>query len=62
MHMEVHQTPEQVAAITKAMGEFLSGTSSVEQLENELAEASPQSITEGSLYAPRDFKNLVQLS
>ena len=58
----VHQTPEQVAAITKAMGEFLSGTSSVEQLETELAEASPQSITEGSLYAPRDFKNLVQLS
>ena len=58
----VHQTPEQVAAITKAFGEFLSGDSSAEQLETELTEASPQSITEGSLYAPTGFKNLVQLS
>ena len=58
----VHQTPEQVAAITKAIGEFLSGDSSVEQLELALDTASPQSITQGSLYAPNGFKKLVQLS
>ena len=58
----VHQTPEQVAAITKAFGEFLSGDCSVEQLGTALETASPQSITQGSLFAPGGFKKLVQLS
>ena len=58
----VHQTPQQVAAITKAFGDFLGGDSSVQQLESALDAASPQSITQGSLYAPTGFKKLVQLS
>ena len=58
----VHQTPEQVAAITEAFGDFLSGDCSVEQLGTALETASPQSITQGSLFAPGGFKKLVQLS
>ena len=52
----VHQTPEQVAAITEAFGDFLSGDCSVEQLGTALETASPQSITQGSLFAPGGFK------
>ena len=58
----VHQTSDQVAAITAAFGEFLTGASSVEQLESTLAAASPQDITQGSLYTPAGFKKLIQLS
>jgi putative protease len=60
----VHQTPEQVSGITASFGTFLSTlptTESVAQLSASLEVFSPQSTTQGSLFVPADFKNLVQL-
>jgi putative protease len=60
----VHQTPEQVKGISISFGEFLSSessTESVRQLSESLEQFSPQSTTQGSLYVPPDFKNLVPL-
>ncbi len=61
----VHQTPEQVKAITALWGEFLMSEStaeSVEQVALSLQRLSPQSTTQGSLYIPGGFNTLVQLT
>ena len=57
----VHQTPEQVQAITKSFGDFFTGSMSTEQLSSSLEESSPENTTQGSLFVPGDFKTLVQL-
>ncbi|MDA7902432.1 U32 family peptidase [Mariniblastus sp.] len=61
----VHQTPEQVSKVTSAFGQFLSSEATEEtagQLAQTIEKNSPQSTTEGSLFVPSDYKNLVQLS
>jgi U32 family peptidase len=61
----VHQTPEQVSKITTAFGQFLSVEATqetAEKLAQTIEKNSPQSTTEGSLFVPADYKNLVQLS
>lgn len=61
----VHQTSQQVAGIVKAFGEFLSNEqteASVNSLKQLLEQHSPQHTTQGSLFVPKDFKALVQLS
>jgi len=60
----VHQTADQVAAVTEAFAKFLGAEPTDEtakQLSEALANASPQSTTQGSLYVPAEFKSLVQL-
>lgn len=57
----VHHSTEQVAAITRAYQNFFNNSLSAEQLDAELTANSPQGITEGSLYVPEDYKQLVQL-
>jgi putative protease len=57
----VHQTPDQVNAITSAFREYFDGTLPLEDFEKTLAEQSPQQTTAGSFYIPSDFKNLVEL-
>lgn len=58
----VHQTPEQVTSITAAFGSYFAGESSAKILQTLLSTVSPQGTSEGSLYVPAGFKNLVQLS
>ena len=61
----VHQTPEQVSEITSAFGRFLSADATEETaglLAQTIEKNSPQSTTEGSLFVPADYKNLIQLS
>ena len=61
----VHQTPEQVSEITSAFGRFLSADAAEETaglLAQTIEKNSPQSTTEGSLFVPADYKNLIQLS
>jgi len=57
----VHHSTEQVAAITTAYQKFFSDQLSADQLDQELQLNSPQGITEGSLYVPHDYRQLVQL-
>jgi putative protease len=58
----VHHSAEQVAAIIRAYQNFFEDASSATQLNQELQSHSPQGITEGSLYVPHDYKQLVQLN
>ena len=58
----VHQTATQVTTITTAFANFFSSELSAVELKEILAKTSPQNISEGSLYVPEGFKNLVQLS
>lgn len=61
----VHQTPEQVGSILRAFSDFFAagGNPGVEsELAERLRASSPQDTTQGSLFVPSDFKNLVQLS
>lgn len=57
----VHQSPEQVAGVTNAFQKYLQRDIHQEQLQQALAKHSPQRTTEGSLYVPEKFKQLVQL-
>lgn len=57
----VHHSAHQVAAIVEAYQLFFEKQLSVEQLDESLKANSPQGITEGSLYVPHDYKQLVQL-
>ena len=60
----VHQTPRQVKGIVQAFCEFfasLQGPEATEKLGEALREFSPQDTTQGSLFVPGDFKDLVQL-
>ena len=58
----VHQTPEQIITIANAFGSYLAGDSNAKILQTLLSTVSPQGTSEGSLYVPEGFKNLVQLS
>lgn len=58
----VHQTSQQVETITSAFGKFFASEINANELANILAKSSPQNISEGSLYVPDGFKNLIQLS
>ncbi|MCP4812745.1 MAG: U32 family peptidase [Planctomycetaceae bacterium] len=57
----VHQEPEQVGGIITAFQRFLAGDISVAQLHQTLDKHSPQRTTQGSLFVPDNFKQLVQL-
>ena len=57
----VHQSPEQVAGVTTAFQKYLQRDINQGQLQQSLAKHSPQRTTEGSLYVPEKFKQLVQL-
>lgn len=57
----VHQTAEQVREITRTFQRYLIGSIDRGQFEQQLQTHSPQSTTQGSLYVPSDFKQLVQL-
>jgi putative protease len=57
----VHQTSQQVRAITEAFARFLSRKLNQSEFESIIDSHSPQQTTEGSLFVPREFKQLVQL-
>ena len=57
----VHQESEQVRGIVTAFQRFLAGEMSVAQLHQTLDKYSPQRTTQGSLFVPDNFKQLVQL-
>jgi putative protease len=57
----VHQTAEQTEAITKSFAEFLYRRMNHAEFESIIDSHSPQQTTEGSLFVPHDFKQLVQL-
>ena len=58
----VHQSQHQVEQIALAFKSFFGGQMPADQLERELGQNTDQGLTEGSLYVPGDFKQLVQLS
>lgn len=58
----VHQTAEQVQAIATAMRRFLLGEVSATELDRIWQTVTPHGTTSGSLFTPRNFKTLVQLS
>ncbi|MGB7325438.1 MAG: U32 family peptidase, partial [Rubripirellula sp.] len=58
----VHQNAEQTAAILEGFASFFSGNRSGSELKQELDTHSGQGTTEGSLFVPLGFKDLVQLS
>lgn len=57
----VHESPEDVRQVCKAFANFFTGSTDQNQLQSELERVSPAGTTEGSLFVPRDFKQLVQL-
>ncbi len=58
----VHQSSDQVTAISLAFLAYFSGQSNRTELETALHENSPQDITTGSLFVPKNFERLVQLN
>lgn len=54
----VHETPAEVAAVSAAWEEALAGRSDAATLTAALRRASPQGITEGSLFIPAGYKEL----
>lgn len=58
----VHEGPEQVRQITKAFQQFLTSKSDLNEFASSVAKHSPAGVTEGSLFVPENFKQLVQLS
>jgi U32 family peptidase len=57
----VHESPAQVQRVIKAFQKTLSNGKSFDWLQRELANVSPNGITEGSLFTPEDFSHLPQL-
>jgi putative protease len=57
----VYQTSDQIVAIADAFRSHLDAMLVVQDLAKVLTENSPQQTTQGSLYVPEDFKDLVQL-
>jgi putative protease len=57
----VHQSSQQARAITEAFGKFLARKLPQAEFEFLIDSHSPQHTAEGSLFVPRDFKQLVQL-
>lgn len=58
----VHQTANQTTAIVESFAKFFSGSSSPSDLKQTLDQFSGQGTTEGSLFVPLGFKELVQLN
>lgn len=58
----VHETAEQILAITKGFQQFLSRKIDTDALVNEINQHAQTGTTDGSLFVPQDFKRLVQLS
>ena len=58
----VHHSAHQVAAIVEAYQMFFDKQLSAEQLDESLKANSPQGITEGSLYVPPDYQQLIPLN
>jgi putative protease len=57
----VHQTGSQVQSITAAFDQFFQRKLGHSEFEQIIESNSPEQTTEGSLFVPHDFKNLVQL-
>jgi putative protease len=57
----VHESPQQVSRITVAFRDYFNAGKKASQLARELEQLSPQNTTKGSLFVPKDFKELVQL-
>jgi putative protease len=57
----VHQNAAQVQGIISAFSRHLVGRLSTREFRDELTLHSPEGITQGSLFVPDDYKQLVQL-
>ncbi len=57
----VHETLEQVQQITQTFQKFLRGEINSQSLEQEINRHATTGTTDGSLFVPKDFKQLVQL-
>jgi putative protease len=51
----VHETADQVAAVTQAFQSFFEGRLKSRELADRLRQAAPQGCTQGSLFVPADF-------
>ena len=58
----VHHNSEQVKTITNLFLKFLSGSIPLPQFQKQVGSQSVQGVTQGSLFVPSDYKNLVQLT
>jgi putative protease len=54
----VHESPEQVMAITRLFEAALTGTIDAPELASRLKKMAPQSTTEGSLFVPKNYLEL----
>jgi putative protease len=54
----VHETPEQVADVTRAFRSALAGSSSYTELARQLKRIAPGGVTEGSLFVPSNYLTL----
>ena len=54
----VHESAAQVTRVTRAFADYLAGRTSTGELNSALKRISPQGITEGSLYVPKDYLTL----
>jgi len=57
----VHETPEQVSDITQAFHHYFAGEISPKRLQGRLDQIAPAHTTDGSLFVPKDFKQIYQL-
>lgn len=57
----VHESPEDVRQVCEIFANFFSGSIDQNQLQSKLETISPSGTTEGSLFVPRNFKQLVKL-
>jgi U32 family peptidase len=53
-----HESPEQVARVTRAFDDVLAGRASARDLAQKLGRAAPQGVTEGSLFVPEGYLTL----
>ena len=51
----MHESSEEVARISRLIGDTLAGRKSYSQLAQDLKRAAPQGTTEGSLFIPKDY-------
>ncbi|MFN9246460.1 MAG: hypothetical protein ACK6DS_05215, partial [Planctomycetota bacterium] len=56
----VHQTGAELELAVRATGRFLAGQISASELEGQYRRTGPGT-TQGSLFVPKDFRQLVQL-
>jgi putative protease len=53
-----HESADQVAAVTRAFAETLSGRITTHELTEQLRKAAPQGVTQGSFFIPQDYLTL----